>query len=381
MRFIFVFLFLLFISPTHAQTPELPVILLLDGDLYRWYEGDSSVQRLTHSGYIEDVSLSPDGSQVVYHAYDPVTVDAINRIGKLGSQRGAGNIWMMDAAKGEARQLVEQPADAAFFSRTTADNAIIRSKPFWSPDGTKVGWTEVEFPSQDALPSFWVYDFATDTALKHFDLPRRGRMSNGIYKGYWTEIGILFEALEFRYPLYSETGELLNEIKLENNSSYRPAGFIEPVQYNGNDYLLVQYYYPMGYERDWVVYNLLSGGGRYIPGITVLRGVSALDPDDSIVMVGQWGGYGGTPVNKQGEGIIPHDLKEAVSVLRLAISPDGEAVAYVATYYDREQQDWLGVWRDGEILSPIPLPQGVISVEQILWTPMLWYVVEEEFSP
>lgn len=377
----------LLITTASAQGVEVPLVFVLEGDLYRWYEGDTTFYQLSNWRFNDEASVSPDGSKVAYHSYARVTVEAINRTGGFGGGKGPGNIWVIDTATGDGTRLIDQPADAAFLTDNGQDNAIVRSRPFWSPDGTKVGWTELKYPSGDAFPSLWVYDFTTSTAQKLTDLPIHVSV-NGLYDGFWTKSGIVLDAvmwnvetgeMDYLYLVYSETGELLNEITLENTDQRRPASItmdsyttVLPVEVEGRDYLLTHYQYPAGHERDWVIYSVLPGDTQLLPGISVLRGYSALDPDDSVsIAVDGAGGY--HLFDKHGQQLVTPALEGDVTILKAAISADGEAVAYYTSDNNQTATKTLEVWRDGELTRLPPIETGVY-LEEMLWSPIVWRV-------
>jgi hypothetical protein len=367
------------ISTASAQPAELPLVVVMKGDLYRWYEGDTSLYQLSNWGYNDEASVSPDGSLVAYHSYARVTVEAIQRTGGFGGGKGPGNIWVIDTATGDGTRLIDQPGDAVFLSDNGQDNAIIRSKPFWSPDGTKVGWTEIKYLSQDVVPSLWVYDFTTATAQKLTDLPIHQSV-NGVYDGFWTDSGIVLDGvmwdsetgdMGYRYPVYGEDGERINEIVLEN-SDIRTPSLVLPVEYNGRDYLAVLYRYPLLPERDWVLYDVLTNESLFSPNEP--RGYSALAPEDSVYVVHNWSSSNYALFDENDQQIITPNTDDAATVLNVALSPDGEAVAY---YYTDRQASTRGVkvWRDGEVTT-IPLPQDDGYIKEMMWSPIVWRVVD-----
>jgi hypothetical protein len=379
-RLIVALLLTMIISSASAQPAELPLVVVMKGDLYRWYEGDTSLYGLSNWGYNDEATVSPDGSLVAYHSYARVTVEAIQRTGGFGGGKGPGNIWVIDPVTGDGTRLIDQPADAVFLSDNGQDNAIIRSKPFWSPDGTKVGWTEIQYPAGDAAPSLWVYDFATAAAQKLTDLPIHQSV-NGIYDGFWTDGGIVLDGvmwdsgdMVWNYPVYTESGELLQTISLEVSESHRAAEVV-PVEYNGRDYLGVQYHTPANDEQIWTLYDLLTGEG--INPANEPRAYSALAPDESIYFVKSSQFAGGYQVFDQNDQPIDLPVDENSTIVAVALSQDGEAVAYRTYNKVQGGSSDVFVWRDG-ILTTVPkMEEEWVDVREMLWSPIVRRVVDE----
>ncbi len=148
-----------------AQGGELPLILWIRGDLYRVDTLDAAPTAITTNGTISGPALSPDGKSIAYKAAAQVGLDALNRIdqssGKIAEFDLPGDIYVMDSASGAASAIAGQPADASLLVAGVPDKATVRSTPVWSPDGTRLAWTEYAYP--DGKPQIVVHNLTDGT--------------------------------------------------------------------------------------------------------------------------------------------------------------------------------------------------------------------------
>jgi hypothetical protein len=352
---------------THAQAdlPTLPIILNLQvlgetggEDLYRWNEGDTELIRLSTWGFNSELALSPDGQQVAYHSYARVTVDAIRETGGFGGGKGPGNIWVMNTQTSDAYRIADQPADAAFL--TDNDKAIIRSKPFWSPDSTKVGWVEFDYPQRgDMLSRLMVYDIPTGTTTTlASDLPMQAGQG-AISEGTWVESAIALtnvgakpdtEEFEFSfgYLIYAPDGTLLNSFQLETSPERRIQNEVFAT-YQERDVLAVQYR-----DSAWELTDILTG--ETMPTPSAPYAYSAFTPGSGMHFT----------YDEFGQPVFFGDDGEQLAVPRTnhipAISPDGQAIAF----------DMM-VYREGSS-TELPLPEDLNGIYQTLWAPLVWII-------
>lgn len=147
---------------SHAQSDAM--IAYRNGDLVTWSLSNNVPEQITFWGYNGGGILSPDGSTIAFLSWDGTVGEKIAN-GDLYVDFGAlpGNIWVMDIATQEFRWINDQ-------SGAVSESGIYRSYPVWSPDGTRLAWTELnEYPNT----SIQVYDFRTDeitTIAEGFDL-------------------------------------------------------------------------------------------------------------------------------------------------------------------------------------------------------------------
>ncbi|HKM80925.1 MAG TPA: protein kinase [Candidatus Acidoferrum sp.] len=85
--------------------------------------------RITHqTGQVQTPSLSPDGSQLVY----------------LSDTGGHGNLWVLDLASGQSRQITFEK-----------DPALVTGVPVWSPDGSQIAYARQVAGSGGAATAYW----------------------------------------------------------------------------------------------------------------------------------------------------------------------------------------------------------------------------------
>lgn len=130
-------------SGSVAAQADAPVILLHQGDLWRWTPAEGLAQ-LTEWGHNGVPVVSPDGASVAYNSTASEGVTAAE-----GAQPGTygdlpSNIWLLDLATGEGRPLAGQPDGAGI---EYDDPAIYRGDPVWSPDGTQLAWSQLIMPA------------------------------------------------------------------------------------------------------------------------------------------------------------------------------------------------------------------------------------------
>jgi hypothetical protein len=147
----------------HAQ--QAPLVFLVDQDLWTWSSGDQALTPLTSSAYVREAVLSPDGTRLAATVLSPVTIDAVNRVG------GFSGYWPVDIvivkiATGAIKTVAVQPDDARLFAADgSPDSVWLRGLPAWSPDATKLAWTEIHYPTSDtSTSSLVIYDTASGTA-------------------------------------------------------------------------------------------------------------------------------------------------------------------------------------------------------------------------
>lgn len=160
---------LLSLMTTQAQTGEL--IAYANGDLFAWSQFGTPPEQLTFWGFNGGGLMSPDGTKIAFISYDGVAGEEIasgERYNEFGDT--PNNIWVMDIATREFQWINDQTGGG--------DSGIVRSYPVWSPDGTRLAWTELVNYSNSYLKT---YDFNTGeitTLVENFDM---GYQDAGIY--------------------------------------------------------------------------------------------------------------------------------------------------------------------------------------------------------
>jgi len=130
-----------------AQSINDELITYYEGDLWTWQPGGTPEQITTWS-YNGGPVISPDGSLIAYRSISSEAVEEIESPGQGIVYHGEApsNIYIMTVSNQNFERIAHQDTERVF-----------RSIPTWSPDGTKLAWTEMRGdyqPSADVV----VYD-------------------------------------------------------------------------------------------------------------------------------------------------------------------------------------------------------------------------------
>jgi hypothetical protein len=374
---------------TQAQNASLPLVLEVDGDIWTWKAGDAALTRLTEWGYNSDLAVSPDGTQVAYYSLAQIVVEAIERDGGFGGGKLPGNIWVMETTTGEAYRAADQPAGASFFTPGVPDKAIVRSTPMWSPDGSKLAWTEYDYADEMNNPflRLVVFDTVSKTAqVIADDVPFPAGVPAAM-NGDWTEAGIFLYHymadpntgnLSNALLVYSPDGTRLNEL-FYGETPDRIVAMAVPVMYQNQTYLAALMLTIASNQREWQMIDPLEAGATWQPAPAVPERVARLNPNNSLRLM--WSrppaaeNYpdtatiieDGTPVN--------FDLASGTWIFQPALSPDGKSVAF--TIFDPQagaHDPSVYVWdsQDDALLSVPVNPESF--VHQIVWGAMVWEI-------
>jgi hypothetical protein len=142
------------------RTPQQDFLGLYQGDLVAWDAGETDFQPLTTWGYNGGPILSPDGTQIAYLSMPTAVVET----GPAGEYliSTPQNMWIMDTGS-RAFQRVAGRDD---------NTTVMRGVPVWSPDSTRLLWTEFTLSSNASAGRVMVYDRLTDQVSEIIsDLP------------------------------------------------------------------------------------------------------------------------------------------------------------------------------------------------------------------
>lgn len=135
---------------TAGAQADFPAYLAINGHLYRWTAADG-LARLetcdTPDTRVMRLSASPDGR---YLALNLVTEDFFM---EGGAPTPHGNLYWCDPVNDVLRQLTEG----------NQNNTSTALRGTWSPDGTRLGWSEVNSDSETA--AIHTYNPATDEVI------------------------------------------------------------------------------------------------------------------------------------------------------------------------------------------------------------------------
>lgn len=129
-----------------SQTEAAPLFLTLDGDLWAWHPDSGSLELVTDEGYIRELAISPDNTQLAY-----VMLDNYNTY----DSTFPADVWVMDISSGVSTRITPQATPDA--------PKPFRTSPTWSPDGTQLAWNENH--------QLVIYDHVADSTTIAGDLP------------------------------------------------------------------------------------------------------------------------------------------------------------------------------------------------------------------
>ncbi|MEP7290127.1 MAG: hypothetical protein ABI835_00035 [Chloroflexota bacterium] len=219
------FFFLLLLSSltfggAQAQGDELPLTLWIRGDLYSYDAPDSAPTAMTSDGTISGPALAPNGFYIAYKAAAQVGLEALNRVEAdqaIADFDLPGDIYLFNTAERTSAQVAGQPADASLLVAGVTDHATIRSTPVWSPDGTRIAWTEREYPN--GAPGIMVYDVASATASTLVANIPAALVQGASPDLHWGSSGIAINdsadaAGEQHFLIYGNDGNLMSSPRL-----------------------------------------------------------------------------------------------------------------------------------------------------------------------
>ena len=146
---------LLTITTSYAQSAIDPLFMEFEGSIWQWTEADGLEEVVALPSPIVSRSIAPNGQYLVYEQYTERVLsecfdDQGNQNGECaGPSKFPTNIFAIDLQSGETITIADTPADMPGNGR---------SRPIWSPDGTRLAWTE----GYD-VANLNVYDFASGT--------------------------------------------------------------------------------------------------------------------------------------------------------------------------------------------------------------------------
>lgn len=361
-------------TPTQAQPLNMPLVMLISGDIWTWNPQTDSLVQLTTWGYNFKPVMSPNGDWVAYKSWATITVDAINNNAPMNPTEPAGNIWLLDPFTGDALRIADQAVDAVFGDVNGNDKFVARSNPVWSPDGAEIAWTEFIFP--EYASNLVIYNLASQTT----------RIAvNGLPIGYEQQspVDVVWGAFGIVYPTTNFNS---------NTQTFEDTYYVYSPQQNGQfNTFTISDEYTVNHGEFWFTgtefINGMENGIAIITGsnlpilINPLTG-SRTDFMGMIVGYSAWQSltqgnyvsfstyfnnneYGLVWTAQSSDGRYLGDIGTSISYYdtfsKIAISPDGLSMAYVAG------DGSVLVWQNG---LTVQLPVG--NVEAITWSPMLW---------
>jgi hypothetical protein len=377
---LFAILLLTISGVTQAQTNDnAPLFMLINDRLWSWTIESDSPQPVTDRGSIFDLSLSPDGTRLAYMGFADLTIDALERTGGIGGGALPTDIWVLDIAGSDITHVAQQPPDASFFTDGVPDKAVSRSNPVWSPDGTRLAWTEQTYP--DFVDQLVVYDFTSSSArIVASGLPPQAGVPAPI-EFLWGMSGFVLRSTSMdaqanfsdSFLVYGAEGNLVSTIPVGSSEQFMIDYFL--IEQDGQEFIAVLYNNYL-----WDRIDPLTGSIQPLTGAPEMYAVRAPDTSLSLALL----------LDANGELILRAlypDGTQAVEFYaglfaeeRITLSPAGDIVAFSDYLPESSRyEDVIHVWRDGQGAN-VPDVAANQIVSQVVWGPTAWRVREGQTS-
>lgn len=350
---VFAALFVLIGTGVSRAQNQQPPVILMNGDL--WIVDGTILTNVTNDGNICCAELSPDGTKIAYKGGPQIVV-----------QRGSLDVMVLNLTTLEITPIAIQPADGG------PDNAILRSGPTWSPDGTRLAWGELHYPSfAPETNRLVIYDFNRgDTQVLVTQLPDSSLAGPSPSTPTWGGSGLA--AVSFEYDadwvtsiqVYSDQdGSLLSSTRIPENDAQRFSNY-RWVHGSGLDEIAVQYN-PAG---NWILLNPLTGNLHPAYAVPELYNPLALG---SAAMTFTYDlnadHYSWTITYPDGHQV---EGQNRWGIHQIALGPDGQTLAQITT------DGILTFLRpDGNVTEGPALNDTDFSAS-LYWGPTAWRIVQ-----
>jgi hypothetical protein len=157
------------LTTAQAQTwAVVGVVTEIDGDLYSYDIAINSATRLTEWGYNEGPIQSPDGRYIAYLSRPEEVVNGSEPYPYAGVP--PMNVWVLDRRTGD------------FTRAGGAENGLkFRGRPAWSPDGTRLVWTELDAEGYQPNARLMIWDRRDDSTRILSDQFDMGFQDGGLW--------------------------------------------------------------------------------------------------------------------------------------------------------------------------------------------------------
>ncbi|PJF30167.1 MAG: hypothetical protein CUN52_04690 [Phototrophicales bacterium] len=359
--------------PAQAQPMNMPLVMLINGDLWTWNPQTNALVQLTTWGYNFKPVMSPKGDWVAYKSWANVTVNAINANAPFNPGEPAGNIWLINPLTADALRIADQPADAVYGSPTGNDKFIARSNPVWSPDGSEMAWTEFLFP--EYINRLVIYNMANKTTRVVVSELPIGYEQQGPADVVWGALGFAYLVFNYSadidnfvetYHFYDENGRNYNTVTLPSGTSAQHGFFWFTGTSNSMDNGLAI----VNSGELTKLLNPRTSSTVDFMGLIVAYSAWQSLTQGNYVSFTQYVDdvnfeYGLTWASQSSDGRYLGEIGISFSHFdtfsKMAIAPDGMSVAYIA------KDGSVLVWQYG---TTVELP--VSNVEALAWSPTLW---------
>lgn len=364
----FIVILLLVVSvPFMAQAQSDDLIAFSNGDLVTWSLSNNIPQQITNWGYNGGGILSPDRTMIAFASYDG---EVPNRIAANGWAEPFSNIWVMDTATQEFQWINDQS--------NAIGEGIYRSSPVWSPDGTRLAWTELnEYPNT----SIEIYDFRTQTistlvnniSLGYQDgpeiwLPTLQWGDGGISRSVFNIVGDDFQGVDTLEVYDADTGALFTMELTFINPNANATTSHHWLNQNGQAMIALQS------DNRWGLLDPTTSSYTPLSSPPVLQKVG----DSSLQLVPAYVGSYSYEWYVNDNGVVSPLGYNTYSIdtgFQPTISPNGTIVAW-------NDRSGVFIWDTGSqrkqqiITSDESLSYNTPGPVNVAWSPMEWVVAD-----
>lgn len=254
-----------FIVPLSAQESDSDLIAYFNEQLYI-LDGDALIEYdacMPNEEILGQFIPSPDNSRFLIATYPKIISEAIALIGSLGDAPISSNYWLCDTTTDSLERIIVQPNADESFTDFLPETDSIMGRVAWSPDGTQLAWTKLDFINSEQFVV--ILDIETGETAEYFvDLPLAPFPSPPDLVA-WTETGIALWVFEFDDDTFfnietmhifdPESASLVGSYEILNGGE--SADFYvqrELVQARGELYYAVEFQ-----EQGWVLVDFETG--------------------------------------------------------------------------------------------------------------------------
>jgi len=387
------FVSLLLPAVSNAQQQAINgMVMLVDGDLWSFDPQTGSTQQLTSWGYNGIPVVSPDIA-ATYIAYRSVSERHVNS-GDIYAGDRPSNIWLLNKQDGSFRRIADHPAYLD----------TIRSTPDWSPDGTRLTWTELDItPGEFSLSNARLVTYNINTNQKDiittdFNI---GHQDGGLHmpRVDWGEGGIIRTLFQY---LDGGSG-FVQTLELWNPDTHQ-VQFFEiasgTLQNNNGDFAW-EVMWAMENNKPYIVLYMRNSGWQRLDPTTGTRTGLATPPSLGVrwgipiatmltpqfQQVGdshhwRWqarleydGGAAGKTVDLGGE---------ALTLARWSLPAlSGSYQIAWATAYQQGINRSINVWEDSNTqqVRRIITSESEYGEMAVAWLPLQWYITDSTPPP
>lgn len=196
-KFLFLIILALFVVPLSAHETDNDLIAYFNEQLYIM-ENDALVE---YDACVPDEEIigqfipSPDNTSFLIATFPKIISEALALFGSLGDSPLSANFWLCDTTTDSLERIIVQPGADDPFADSLPEMESIMGQISWSPDGTQLAWTELDFI--ESVQYIVIYDLETgETSEFEIDVPLAPFPGPADLVA-WTDEGIILWVFEF----------------------------------------------------------------------------------------------------------------------------------------------------------------------------------------